>query len=154
MTIIFKYIFLNAKVWIAIIVSLKFIPKGPIDNLPALVQIMGWRWPGDKLLSKSMMAQFIDAYKRHLTSVSQCVDSKQFNRNSMFPKICTRILFCCGYTCIMSSWCIHIFFFRVTSLTLYDCSNANAVTLRDMGKISWHLTTTKHRVWIMCISMA
>ena len=31
--IIFKYILLNENVWIAIKVSLKFVPKGPINNI-------------------------------------------------------------------------------------------------------------------------
>ena len=35
--------------------SLKFIPKGPINNIPALVQIMAWRRLGDKPLSEPMM---------------------------------------------------------------------------------------------------
>ena len=30
--------------------SLKFVPKDPIDNIPALVQIMAWRRKGDKTL--------------------------------------------------------------------------------------------------------
>ena len=34
---IFKCIFLNENVWISIEISLKFVPKGPIDNIPALV---------------------------------------------------------------------------------------------------------------------
>ena len=33
----FKWIFLNENVWISIEVSLKFVPKGQIDNIPALV---------------------------------------------------------------------------------------------------------------------
>ena len=32
----FKRIFLNENVWISIEVSLKFLPKGPINNIPAL----------------------------------------------------------------------------------------------------------------------
>ena len=32
---IFKCIFLNEGVWISIKISLKFVPKGPIDNIPA-----------------------------------------------------------------------------------------------------------------------
>ena len=32
--------------------SLKFVPKGPINNIPALVQIMAWCRPGDKPLSE------------------------------------------------------------------------------------------------------
>ena len=44
---IFKCIFLNENVWIPIEISLKFVPKGPINNIPAMVQIMAWRRPGD-----------------------------------------------------------------------------------------------------------
>ena len=40
---IFKCIFLNENVWISIKISLKFVPKGPINNIPVLVQIMAWR---------------------------------------------------------------------------------------------------------------
>ena len=43
---IFKRFFLNENVWIPIKISLKFVPKDPIDNIPALVQIMAWRRPG------------------------------------------------------------------------------------------------------------
>ena len=32
-----KCIFLNENVWIPIEISLKFVPKGPIDNILALV---------------------------------------------------------------------------------------------------------------------
>ena len=52
---IFKCIFLNENVWISIKISLKFVPKGPINNIPALVQIMAWRRWGDKPLSEPMM---------------------------------------------------------------------------------------------------
>ena len=54
---IFKYIFLNDDVWIFIEISLKFVPNGLINNIPALVQIMDWRRPGDKPLSEPMMAR-------------------------------------------------------------------------------------------------
>ena len=40
---IFKCIFLNENVWISSKISLKFVPKGPNNNIPALVQIMAWR---------------------------------------------------------------------------------------------------------------
>ena len=52
---IFKCIFLNENVWYSIEISLKFVPKGPINNSPALVQIMAWRRSGDKPLSEPMM---------------------------------------------------------------------------------------------------
>ena len=53
---ILKCIFLNENVQISIKISLKFIPKGSINNIPALVQIMALRRPGDKTLSEPMMA--------------------------------------------------------------------------------------------------
>ena len=50
-----KRIFVNENIRISIKISLKFVPKGPINNNPALVQIMAWRRPGDKPLSEAMM---------------------------------------------------------------------------------------------------
>ena len=52
---IFKCIFLNENVYISIKISLKFVPKGPINDIPTLVQIMAWRRPGNKPLSEPMM---------------------------------------------------------------------------------------------------
>ena len=56
---IFKSFFLNENVWISIKFSLKFVPKGPINNNPALVQIMVWRRSGDKPLSEPMMVSLL-----------------------------------------------------------------------------------------------
>ena len=42
---ILKCILLNENVWIPIKISTKFVPKGPINNIPALVEIMAWRRP-------------------------------------------------------------------------------------------------------------
>ena len=56
---IFKCIFLNENVWISIKISLKFVSKGSINNIPALVQIMAWRRPGDKPLSEPMMVSLL-----------------------------------------------------------------------------------------------
>ena len=54
---IFKCIFWNENVWISIKISLKFVLKGPINNIPALVQIMACRRPGDKPLSEPRMVR-------------------------------------------------------------------------------------------------
>ena len=56
---IFKCIFLNGNVWILINDSLKFVPRGPINNIPAMAQIMAWCWPGDKPLSEQMMVSLL-----------------------------------------------------------------------------------------------
>ena len=51
-----KWILLNENVWIQIRISLQFVTKGPINNIPALVQIMAWHRPGEKPISQPMMA--------------------------------------------------------------------------------------------------
>ena len=62
---IFKCIFLNENLLILLKISLKFVPKVRINNIPAMVQIMAWRRIGDNPLSEQMMTQFNDAYMRH-----------------------------------------------------------------------------------------
>ena len=55
----FKRIFLKENVRISIKISLKFVPKSPIDNIPAFCQIMVWCRPGDKPLSLAMMVSLL-----------------------------------------------------------------------------------------------
>ena len=55
----FKRIFLNKNIRISTKNSLKFVPKGLINNIPALVLIMAWRRPGDKPLSEPMMVRLL-----------------------------------------------------------------------------------------------
>ena len=64
---IFKCIFLNKNVWISLKILLKFAPAVWINDIPALVQIMAWRWPGDNPLSEPMMDNLL---MHHLASVS------------------------------------------------------------------------------------
>ena len=58
----FKYIFMNEKFCILIPISLKFVPKGPINNKSALVQVLAWHQIGDKSLSEPMLTWFTDAF--------------------------------------------------------------------------------------------
>ena len=55
----FKCIFENENEWISPRISLKFVPKVRINNIPALVHIMAWRRPGDKPLSEPMMVSLL-----------------------------------------------------------------------------------------------
>ena len=59
---IFKCIFMNEKFCISIQISLKIVPRGPVDNRLALVQVMAWCQTGDKPLLDPMLIQFTDAY--------------------------------------------------------------------------------------------
>ena len=49
--------FLEWKLWISINISLKFVPRGAIYNIPTLGQVMALRRPGDKPLSEPMMVR-------------------------------------------------------------------------------------------------
>ena len=49
----------NKNVWILLKISLKFAPKGQINNIPSLVQIMAWHWLGNKPLSEPMMISLL-----------------------------------------------------------------------------------------------
>ena len=62
---IFKCIFLNENDRLSIQISLKYVPRSPIYNKPALVQVMAWRRTGNKPLPDPMMTQFTDTYMQH-----------------------------------------------------------------------------------------
>ena len=51
----------NAFSWIKLStnISLKFVPKGPINNIQALVQMMAWRRSGDKTYFEPMMVRLL-----------------------------------------------------------------------------------------------
>ena len=76
---IFKRIFYNINVWISIKISPKFVPKGPINNIPTLVQIMDWRRSGDKPLSEPVMVS-------SLTHI--CVTRPQWVNRAVYIYIC------------------------------------------------------------------
>ena len=60
MAAIWQTTFSNAFPWMKIhTISLKFVPKGPINNIRTSVQIMAWRRSGDKTLSKPTMVSLL-----------------------------------------------------------------------------------------------
>ena len=61
----FQIYFLNESASISIKFSMEFVPKGPIDNNSALVQIMAWRQTGDKPPFEPMVVCFTNTYMRH-----------------------------------------------------------------------------------------
>ena len=81
---IFKCNLLKENISISISISLKFVPKGPINNLPALVQIMAWHRPGDKPLSEPMMANLLT----HIcVTRPQWLNLQQTNGSAPFVRI-------------------------------------------------------------------
>ena len=80
---IFKWIFLNENVWISNKISLKFVPTGPINNIPALVQIMAWLRSGEKPLSEPMT----DSLLTHIcVTRPQWVKSRSISRHGIDPQ--------------------------------------------------------------------
>ena len=51
----------------------QFIPRGPMNNWPTLVQLMAWCWIADKPLSEPVIGLFTDAYINGL--VQDCSNS-------------------------------------------------------------------------------
>ena len=103
---IFKCIFLNENIWIPIKISVKFVPKGPINNIPALVQIMAWRRPGDKPLSELMMVSLTT----HIcVTRPQWVKQNTFNDEWwIYVHSVERLLHICIYT--------HIYIYIINSV--------------------------------------
>ena len=66
---IFKCILLPANVCISIKISLKFVPKGPINNISALVQIMALRRPCDKPFLSQITVAHICVNRPHWVKV-------------------------------------------------------------------------------------
>ena len=62
---IFKCITLNENDRILIQISLKFVSRSPLDNKPALVEVMAGCWTGDKSLPYPVMTLFTDMYMWH-----------------------------------------------------------------------------------------
>ena len=109
---ILKYTFFNENVWIPIKISLKFVSKGRINNIPALVQIMAWRRPGDTPLSEPMLVslpthlcvtrpQWVNSY--YITTLNDickqyfiCL-SKTRQLQWVLVKGCAHFLLCMSY---------------------------------------------------------
>ena len=125
---IFKCNFLFENVWIPIKFLLAFVPKGPINNIPALVQIMAWRGSGDKPLSEPMMVRL----PTHI-----CVTWPQwimvlftylpFINISAFAKESHRSVESCSYSRSLATWAVarlvsesDICKVDVISIILYD----------------------------------
>ena len=62
---IFKWISLNENCRIPIQISLKFVSKSPVENKPALIQVMAGHWTSAEPLPEPMLTRFIDAYMWH-----------------------------------------------------------------------------------------
>ena len=80
---IFTCIFLNENAGISIKISLKFVRKGQINNIPTLVQIMAWRRPGGKSLSEPMIFSLLT----HICVTRSHWINRELNKEEM-PQRC------------------------------------------------------------------
>ena len=122
---IFKGIFLNENIWIPIKISLKFVPKGPVDNIPAWVQIMAWRRSGDKPLYEPMMVcslTHICVTRPQYRWDSFChynnIVKKQFRLNMLNAELTSKMngYICMGLKPVIFTW----FDNKVTQFTMRD----------------------------------
>ena len=68
---ILKFIFLDENIWISINISLKVVLYGPINNIPALVQIMAWCRSGAMPLPEPVMVSLLTQWVNSRGSVTK-----------------------------------------------------------------------------------
>ena len=93
---IFNCVFLNENVWISINISLKFVPKGPIDSIPALVRMMAWRRSGDKPLSEPMVVNLLTHIR---VTRPQWLNCERLITNYSIGSMCKFTIIAYAYVC-------------------------------------------------------
>ena len=138
----FKRIFLNENVRILIKISLKFVPKGPMNNSPALVQIMTWRRSGDKPLSEPMMVSL-------LTHI--CVTRPQWDNIvfAVFKFLVVRfyLYFACK--------AVQLLYSRLSKKTRLSSTNSRKMSTSLLN--SWYrslLTYNSFKITRLCVQIA
>ena len=71
----FKCIFWNENVGISIKISLKFVPKGPINNIPALFQVMAWCQPLPEPMKVTLMTHIYVTWPQWINEYSQVLSN-------------------------------------------------------------------------------
>ena len=100
---IFVCIFFNENCCVLIKFSLKYLRKGPINNNPALVEIMAWCRSGNKPLSEPMVIslpthicvtrpQWVNAYQHYYVRIFEPI-----SLCALFPPLFTKYIHWCDY---------------------------------------------------------
>ena len=123
---IFKYILLNENMRLSIKTSLKFVPKGPIDNILALAHMMAWSRPGDNPLSEPVMFSLLTqkcVIRPHWVNAIYWPQFVQFNCSpcTYFPHI--------YYTCITCG--TKILKYTWGTVALYELRSINGIDCHD-----------------------
>ena len=61
---------MKEKSCVMIRISMRFLPKDPINNKLAMVQVMAWCRTGNKPLPEPMLTQLLNAYMWHYEEMS------------------------------------------------------------------------------------
>ena len=121
-----KCIFLNENIWILINDSMNFIPKGLINNIPALVQIMAWCRAVDRPLSEPMVVSLLAhicvtrPQRANVRNTHVCVRNIAVSLRWMYDAICSTVMI----ICTSRAWHIatgNYFHVRRPILTLSNC---------------------------------
>ena len=129
-------------------ISLKFVPKGPINNIPALVQIMAWRRAGDKPLSEPIMVSLTTHICVTRLQWVNDVSMEALRGNVVWHErhVFFRLLTQCGLLTSegVPKACHHWFSqwhdaFLVPSHCLYQCWLMDIFTHRNMKFESWSI---------------
>ena len=151
---IFKCIFVNDNVWISIKISLKFVPMVRINTIPALVQIMAWRRPGDKPLSEPNVESFLT----HICvtrpqwdniNVVQSVYATNLWLLIFFRTLITYNYSICHKTCSYVVLCFvasTVWYFNRYLRFVYNCSYFRLCSLHDKPYI---IFSKNHTIWIL-----
>ena len=126
----FSSAFSYENIWIALNIQLKFIPKGPINNIPALVQIVPWHRPCDKPLSEPMWLVC-----RHITLPQWVNGSTRRDRSCCnaghLPKICLKLK-------SHANLFAHNFFFHKPIIFVQSTADSLPCSVQYF-KMIWHL---------------
>ena len=118
---ILKFTLLNENISISLKIPLWFVPKGPINNIPSLVQIKAWHRPGDKPLSEPNMVR-VPTHIGHSASVSS------YDQNmGMKPMFTTYLVALSSYILIQLSpprckWHCYIWLYGIFVICLLSLS--------------------------------
>ena len=112
--------------------SLKFIPKGPINNIPALVPIMAWRRPSDEPLSEPMMVS--------LSTHISFIRPQWVNLLICFTWICVKL--------IEAEWRIYASVIQPSLVQIMACRRRQAIIWTNAGILIGPLGTNFSEILI------
>ena len=140
----FLTIFSNAFTWMKIYdffitILMKYIRNGPINNIPALVQMMAWRRPGDKPLSEPVMVSW-------LTHI--CVTQSQRVKGIVTNELCFMVV---RYLSVLY---IYLVLYHQTITTMINSSKETLCPHMSVMYLRTHRRTTSISVQLSILPIS